>query len=487
SSKIFYSYIDEKGLPYDYLDIYGKISINSANGSKINVYGFDFTDDVKYKVLQNYSWDNYGGGLNFVVIPGKSPVLLEGNAAYSNYQVNLEETGKSPRTSSIAGFNAGFHFTYFFGKDALKYGIEISGFSTTFNFFNSVNRKIAYDENTTEPSLYGSYKMVKGKFVFQPGLRFQYYASLAEVSLEPRLSVKYNLSEHFRLKAAAGMYSQNLISTTYEKDVVNLFYGFLSGPDNLPQTMRDGSPVNSKIQKCNQVVAGFEVDLMKNISLNVEGYYKYYPQLTTLNRNKLYDDTPENKDKPDYLKKDFVIETGDAEGMDISLKYDASRFHLWLVYSLCYIHRNDGVEEYVPVYDRRHNLNFVGSYLFGKKKSWEFDLRWNYGSGFPFTQTAGYYESLNFNEIGTSITGENGELGILYGDFNKGRLPYYSRLDANLKKSFTFGKKDNTRLEITASVTNVLNQENLFYFDRVKYTWINQLPFMPSVGASLAF
>jgi len=484
SSKILYNYIDKNGLPYNYLDIYGKISINAANGSKINLYGFDFTDNVQYKVLQNYQWDSYGGGTNFIVIPGGSPVLLEGNFAYSQYKVTLKQENNSPRSSSISGFSGGFHFTYFFGKDALKYGIDLSGYKTNLTFFNSVHRSIILDQNTTDPSVYVKYKWLMGKFIFEPGLRLQYYASLGAASFEPRLAIKYNVSERFRLKMAAGLYSQNLVSTTYDKDVVNLFYGFIGGPNNLPDEF-NGHKVTSKYQKSDQVVFGFETDLSKNLSLNVEGYYKYYPQLTTLNRNKLYEDIPENADKPDYLKKDFVIESGDAEGVDVSLRYDYKHLHFWGVYSLCFIHRYDGQTWYVPVYDRTHNVNLTASYVFGKHQGWEADVRWNYGSGFPFTQTAGFYEQINFNDIGTSVINQNGTLGIIYSDYNKGRLPYYSRLDVNLKKKFDLGRY--TKFEISASITNALNQQNIFYFDRVSYKRIDQLPLMPSMGMSFTF
>ena len=484
SSKIFYNYIDPNGLPYNYLDIYGKISINASNGSKINLYGFDFTDNVQYKILQNYQWDSYGGGTNFIIIPGGSPVLLEGNFAYSQYKVTLQQANTSPRSSSISGFSGGFHFTYFFGKDALKYGIDLSGYKTNLSFYNTVNRSIVLDQNTTDPSVYVKYKWLLGNFIFEPGLRLQYYASLGAASFEPRLAIKFNVTERFRLKMAAGLYSQNLISTTYDRDVVNLFYGFIGEPNNLPDQF-NGKTVNSKYQKSDQLVLGFETDITKNISLNVEGYYKYYPQLTNLNRNKLYDDIPENASIPDNLKKDFVIESGDAEGVDVSLRYDYKRFHFWGVYSLCFIHRFDGLTWYVPVYDRRHNVNLTLSYVFGKRQGWEADARWNYGSGFPFTQTAGFYEQINFCDIGSSVTSQNGTLGIIYSDYNKGRLPYYSRLDLNLKKKFDLGK--NTKFEVSVSVTNALNQQNIFYFDRVSYTRIDQLPFMPSMGLSLTF
>ena len=267
SSKIFYKYIDENGLPYDYLDLYGKISVNTPNGSKISAYGFSFNDQVQYKVLENYKWNSYGGGFNFLVIPGKSPVLLEGNLAYSYYKISVQETDHSPRTSSIGEFLFGLHFTYFFSKNALKYGIEINGGNTIFDFYNSVHRQINYDLNSTNLTFYGKYKWILGKFILEPGLRLEYYASLSELSLEPRFSAKYNLADHVRLKMAAGIYSQNLISTTYDQDVVNLFYGFLYGPDNLQSTF-NGKPVKSKLQKCDQVVFWVEWDLTKKISMS---------------------------------------------------------------------------------------------------------------------------------------------------------------------------------------------------------------------------
>ena len=484
SSKIFYNYIDKNGLPYNYLDIYGKISINGANGSKVNFYGFDFTDQVQYKILQDYNWKALGGGGNFIVIPGKSSVLLEGFFNYSNYEVTLDESNFSSRTSSIGGFDGGLNFTYFFGKDALKYGIELSGFSTVFNFFNSVNKKIEYTQNTTELSGFVKYKWLVGKFIFEPGLRFQYYASLSEFSLEPRFSAKYNVTDNFRLKLAGGLYSQNLISTTYDLDVVNLFYGFLSGPDNLPAEFQNKA-INSKLQKSDQIVLGFEWDLTKNLYLNVEGYYKYYPQLTNLNRNKIYDDTPENANIPDNLKKDFIVEKGDAEGVDFSLKYSSSNFSIWAVYSLGFIHRFNDITWYVPPYDRRHNINLTATYVFGKHSGWEVDVRYNFGSGFPFTKTQGFYEKININNIGSDFISSNGTLGIVYGDFDNGRLPYYSRLDANIKKKFDLGRY--TKLELSLSVTNLLNQQNIFYFDRVSYTRIDQMPIMPSLGISFTF
>ena len=102
--------------------------------------------------------------------------------------------------------------------------------------------------NSTEIGAYAKYKAVLGKFLLEPSFRLQFYASLSEISPEPRIALKYNATDRLRLKAAAGMYSQNFVAATSDRDVVNLFYGFLSGIDNLPETY-DGEGIKSNLQR----------------------------------------------------------------------------------------------------------------------------------------------------------------------------------------------------------------------------------------------
>ena len=42
-----------------------------------------------------------------------------------------------------------------------------------------------------------------------------------------------------------------------------------------------------RLQKANHIVAGLEIDLGKNVELNIEPYLKDFSQLINLNRNKL--------------------------------------------------------------------------------------------------------------------------------------------------------------------------------------------------------
>jgi hypothetical protein len=485
SSKVFYDYVDTAGIPYSFNDLYGKVVFNGQNGSKLNLFGFSFNDQVKYAGVSDFHWNSGGGGASFVVVPGGSTTLMDGTIAYSQYKIALQEADEKERSSLINGFNMGLNFTYFFRKDEVKYGLEVLGFKTNFTYYNYANQKLEQEENTTEFGGYLRYKKVLGNLVLDPSVRIHYYASLSEVSFEPRMGAKYNVTDKLRLKAAAGLYSQNLIAATSDRDVVNLFYGFLSGSDQLPDKY-NGEDITSKLQKAGHVLGGFEYDLPRHFELNVEGYIKDFSQLTTVNRDKIYADVAANADQPDNLKKDFIIETGIAKGVDVTLKYDFKRIYFWFVYSLGFNKRYDGVHEYEPIFDRRHNVNLVGSYTFGKKLDWEFNARWNYGSGFPFTQTQGFYSYLNFQQgINVNYNTANGNLGILYGDLNEGRLPYYHRLDVSLKKTFVLGK--NTTLEANASVINVYDRQNIFYFNRVKGERVDQLPILPSIGASFTF
>jgi hypothetical protein len=442
-----------------------------------------------YKTLADFSWNSAGGGTNFVIIPGRSAVMIGGHAAYSSYSISLKDNINPERSSAINGFNMGFDFNYFLGRDQLKYGIEVLGFTTDYFFINSVGRTIQQKENTTELGLHVKYKKTAGKVLIEPSFRLQWYASLSTVSPEPRLSLKYNVTDNFRLKFAGGLYSQNLISATSDRDVVNLFYGFLSGPDNLPDEF-NGEEVRHNLQKAEHLILGAEIDFGRFITMNIEGYYKNFSQLTNLNRNKVFDEG-KAPGQPDLLTKDFIIETGDAEGIDITLKFDNRKFYIWGVYSFAFVNRQyeniDGeLEEYNPHFDRRHNINLLGVYRFGGKMDWEISARWNFGSGFPFTQTQGYYEKINFDEgIYTDYTTTNGELGILYADLNAGRLPTYHRLDLDLKKRFHFS--EHTVLEVNASVVNLYNRKNIFYIDRITNEKVYQLPIMPSLGLSLAF
>jgi len=479
------------GLPFNFTDLYGKVTFSGDGGSKFSAFGFSNRDSVNYSVA-DLNWNASGGGINFLLVPSGSPIFIRGHVNGSNFTTTFTESEVEPRTSSIGGFDLGFDFSYFLKNEGeINYGFNLNGFNTKYTTFNEVGRKIEDENFTTEIGSYFNYRGVFNRWVIQTGIRAQVYASLNTVSLEPRLAAKYNATESIRFKFSGGRFSQNFTSASSDKDIVNLFNGLLSAPTNVQDQFvnefGNTRQVNNGLQYAWHAIAGVEVDLGENITVNLEGYYKYFSQLSNINPNKLYEDIATFEMIDDVFKKDFIIESGQSLGADLLIKYTKNRLFLWGVYSYGYNLRWDGFNEYFPVFDRRHNINLVGSYIFGKKKDLDFNVRWNLGSGLPFTPTAGFYQSENFSGGVTSdpITNNSNTVSTLLGTFNSQRLPYYHRLDVTLKKKFKF--KNKTIMEVVLSVTNAYNRNNIFYVNRVTNEEIYQFPLLPSFGMSYKF
>jgi CarboxypepD_reg-like domain/TonB-dependent Receptor Plug Domain len=472
-----YAARDSSGLPFKFKDFYGKVSALTGNGSKFNVFGFDFDDGVKYKGIADYGWHSSGGGANFTLIPQLSNIIVAGKAYFSNYSSSIVQSDNKPRTSSINSYNVGLDFSYFGDNNEVKYGFEVNGFTTDFKYVNAYKITFQQEDNATEIGSYVKYRQKIGPLIIEPSVRFNYYASLGDFQVEPRFGAKLNLGDHLRFKFAGGYYTQNLISTVNERDVVSLFVGFLSSPGN--DVLKPGSTtetVSSRLQKAVHAIAGFEVDVNDHWDLTLEPYYKRFTQLLGVNRNKTKINQP-----------DFAAETGNAYGIDFSSKYQNNHFYLWTTYSYGFVNRNDGQQVYPTIFDRRHNVNVVSTYNFGKNDLWEAGVRWNLGSGFPFTLTQGFYNNQTFNDgMTTNFLTNNPDIGILYSDKrNSGRLPYYHRLDISVKRTINFSKY--SRMELTASATNAYNRKNIFYFDRINYRRVDQLPILPTLSMAVFF
>ena len=354
TSKLLYRYADTAGLPYNYFDGYGKISVETSNGSRVNFFGFSFNDKVHYRDIATFNWNSWGAGTSFMFLPYSSNMIAEGLIAVSSYKMNLDEVITPERTSSINALNIGLDFSYLMGKNTLSYGLEVLGTWTDYKFTSPYGWRLRQHLYSTEFGLYLKYKWVISKFLIEPGFRFQYFASQSAARPEPRLAIKYNVTKDFRLKLAGGLYSQNIMSATSDQDVVNLFYGFLVVPEGVVGDTLNARVVKNSLQKGQHAVLGMEWEPVKTLSINIEGYVKNFSQLTNINRYQIFDTDEE-----------FILETGIAYGGDISAKWEYKRFYLSAVYSLNWVTRNDGVVIYRTHFDRRHNVNVLASYSFG--------------------------------------------------------------------------------------------------------------------------
>lgn len=480
ASKFFYPYVkNEDGLPYNFWDLYGKVTLATKNGTRWNIFGFNYDDRVNYSSVANYGWNNWGIGSNFLIVPGDAPTTIEGSLAYSKYSSELQDVNFDPRKSSMDGFTFDLGFNYYLGNSLLKVGVDVVGYNTNYEYYTIYHAQRTMEDHTTDLSVFAKYKYnFRNKLLIEPSFRLQYYYSLGEASPEPRLALKYNILPNLRLKLAAGMYSQNLVSITSDRDVVSLFNGFLSSPlesDLLPSTLINGDKeIKGRLQKSQHAILGLEYDPINPLSINIEGYFKNFSQLISANRYKMLESD-----------NDFIWEKGQAYGGDISVKYEQKGVYIWFVYSLGWVKRTDGKITYNPHFDRRHNINLVASYSFGKRRSWEINCRWNFGTGFPFTQTQAYYPHYDPTFINDDYVSANEDVYFLLADFNQARLPSYHRLDLGAKKKFFLGPRHT--LELYFSMTNVYNYKNVFYVNRTTNDVVYQLPFLYYFGMTWRF
>ena len=461
------------GLPYNYRDLYGKVSFVGGSGSRFDVFGFNYTDDFSVPGLATLGWTNSGGGTSFNLVPARSNVIIDGVVSALAYDVMLLESDGAPRASRIQSYVAQLNFTVFGDGASFAYGFDYNGLNTDFSFVNPIGITSSQTDFTTELNAYAKYKRRVGRLIVEPGFRVQYYASQNIFSPEPRLGLKLNATDALRFKAAGGWYSQNLISTQNDLDVVNFFQGFLVGPEG---TVRDenGEVTENKLQTALHGVAGVELDVTDKISVNAEGYYKGFTQLLELNRNKRTARDP-----------NFTALGGSAYGGDVSVAYRTVDLLLAANYSLGFVERTDADQTYPTSFDRRHNLNAYGSYTFGGNKAWRVGFKFNFGSPFPFTQTVGFIEEpdLDSNPVIPDVLTGNGDLGVLLSpNRNGGRLLSFHRLDLSLRRTVNVGKS--TRLEITAAVTNAYDRDNIFYVDRLRNERVDQLPILPSLNVT---
>ncbi|MEZ4773115.1 MAG: TonB-dependent receptor [Bacteroidia bacterium] len=503
TAKTLYPYVnDTTGLPYNFLDLYGKLTLTDGV-NYTNLFGFHQTDNVNFEFPADIGWDASGGGANFQLLPADAGAIVSGSFAYSQYNTSLKSQSENfPRRSGIKGFNGTLKVGYIFNSvDEFAFGMTFLGFRTDYLFTNSFGLQTEQVASNTEAAAYMLYKKVIqtknaagevfDRAVIEPSVRVHYYNNQSQPQVEPRIRMKLNLPR-VSLSAAGGMYSQNLLAAVSDRDVVNLFQGFLSAPSRLDDRIK-----KTTLQNSWHALGGIELELFENLSTTVEAWYKDFTQLTNINRDKIFPEDP-----------DYITEVGNAYGFDVVLKYQTKRMYFYSNYGWAKVTRTDRLQTtprtYPTVFDRRHTVNAVAAYKVGDfafrdqdgfrtrpkftDPKWEFSFRWTMGSGFPFTQTQGYFEKLNFRDDGalTDLSTQNGSLGlILSDDLNGGRLPYYHRLDLSARRRWILG--NHTLLEVNFSMINTYNRKNIFYFDRIAFEPVYQLPVIPSLGITARY
>jgi TonB family protein len=258
--------------------------------------------------------------------------------------------------------------------------------------------------------------------------------------VEPRLSARWQILPWLAPKLALGLYHQPPAPLDFSREFGN--------PNLSPETAL-------------QYVAGFDVDPMPRLHIEVEGFYKDLRGLIV--RGEHAQDPP--------LVNDGI---GRVYGAEILIRQQlGDNFFGWVSYTLSKSERRDHADSAWRAfeYDQTHILTLVASYKFKFWDGFQAGLRFRYVTGNPYTPV-----------VGASADGSGG-FNPIYGSVYSGRVGSFNQLDLRLDKSFQF---DDWKLSFYLDLQNVYNRSNpegLQYNDNYSQSRpLSGLPFLPVIG-----
>lgn len=458
--------------PFDFYDVIGRMNVSTGESGRLSVHSL-FSGDVirpSSEYDPEYQWSNAAYGMSwFQVLENK--YLLETTFSFSNFLGELRPRANSqitPRLSEINDVYFNGSVTYFRDNgDMYGAGFMFRLPEYHYSFVNSAN--FARDEvkKGSETGIWFKYKLKQFRpFSIELGVRSDIFSVLSPNSadaFEPRIGFAWDINPSLSFKASYARVHQRVITITNEDDVVSLFETWIPVPDDEPS------------QEADHYIIGIDGDIswIPGLNFNLQGYYKDLSNLVDYNRDKVDADDP-----------DFARAEGETYGLEFFLEERHPKYYGLMSYSLSYTERSIGEFVYNPRYDRRHSFNVIAGWKFAE--GWDFNLRWEYGSGLPFSQIIGFYDRLRFSGLfdGNGYIDETGEPYTMLGSKNSGRLPTYHRLDLNLSKTFDF---ETVRFVAEASVLNVYDRNNMFYYDRTSGERIDMLPILPTVNLRVEF
>jgi hypothetical protein len=298
--------------------------------------------------------------------------------------------------------------------------------------------------------------------------------------LAPRVAAKRFLGadRNAALKVSAGRYTQFVHSLRDEETPFSNEL-WIVADRYVPHVVSD------------QVQAGAEKFWGEAWYASVEGYYRRFRGLTA---NNLTEDPNDPGD-------DVLLGTGRAYGVDFLVRRSAGRVRGWTTVSLLRATRtfpnplalnSDGSlprTEYPPVFDRRVDADVVLEY--GLARGTELGVRWNLGSGLPYTRAAGQYLSLEYDlSSGRYRPVSDTTFLAVPGPRNGERIPAYHRLDLTVRRTYTRRWGSWTPY---LQVLNAYNRKNVMFYEfdydqsPARRTGYSQFPFLPAVGAEVSF
>jgi len=289
----------------------------------------------------------------------------------------------------------------------------------------------------------------------------------AVVSIQPILSFEPRLRLSWRprgertaeLSGALGIYRQALVGISDVRDASSVFIAWKHYGGEAPMESRHAQ-------------LGWQ-QTVGNVNWSVEGYLREMTNISV----PLWEVSAAFNTR-------LGVANGSVRGVDTRIEYMGGRFYGFVGYGYSRAlyrsaQQNFGVwfgepiQSYNPPHDRRHQVNAIGSVEVGE---FSVGVRWQLGTGLPFTRPMGFDEFFDYRADVQSPYHFFGETRMIVDKPYLGRLPTMHRLDLSVQRDFDFSFG---RLEVRGGAMNLYDRRNIFYYDVYTQRRVDQLPLFP--------
>ncbi len=470
-----------------YMDVFFK-ALPDTNLNKTKLFFYDLNTKINYKLNEQnriylsgyFGRDVMGFGSEFESSWGNATGTVRWNHVYNkklfsnltllyskfDYSLGVPEGVEAfIWESDIQNVSAKLDYNYFLNPgNSIQFGLQ-----STYHIFNPGKAKGVGPEtifnqitlqslNSLEHAIYLSNEQKLWERVTALyGLRFSAFQNIGEATvdefeanydvadstyyekgeiyntyagLEPRLGLKYSLSESSSVKLSYNRMRQYIHLASNSTSSSPLDIWFPSSP-------------NVKPQIADQVALGYFRNFKNNmIETSIEAYYKKIDNAVD------FKDHAELLLNP-HLEGELRFGKGKAYGMEFLVRKQEGKLTGWVSYTLSRTEKiipeiNQG-NPYPAKYDKTHDISLVLSYRLSTR--WLLGMNWIYTTGAAITVPTGRLVYAN-----TVVP--------VYSDRNGARMPAYHRLDLSATLKANPNKKKRLRGDWVFSVYNAYYRKN---------------------------
>ncbi len=457
-------------LPFAFHDVMGKVYFQPTATSRFSVTGLHTADrggigEPTGSRPDEIAYRNAAAGFRYLLLPSSAPLLAEITISYARYDASLGPSAEqavlqpdlTTRSTELSRFSADVDLTYLARGAELRYGLFLRRTFTESDLDGLFQNVGTEREEVLEPGVYVQPTVMLGPLAVSPGARWTF----TEGRLEPRLRATLEVGPH-RVAAAAGRYAQRVVGVTDRRDATSVFTAWTAAPE-------------SDVPSADHAIFGYRLRPVPWLDLSAEGFYKWmrnlsvaewtaYPRLTTR----------------------LQPAEGEAYGADLRAELRRGRTLVLLNYGWANVTQTvtsarneilygDEIFTFRPAHDRRHQVSVVAS---APVAGFTASVRWQFGSGLPFSRALGFDVFLP-PDGATDPTTEPGSPRVIYERPFNAELPTYHRLDVSVDREFSL---TSGLLTVQAGLLNAYDRRNLFAFDVFTLDRVDQLPIIPTIG-----